>query len=427
MKDLVYDLAIVGGGAAGLMASAWISEKFKASDSRPSVVLLEKMPRCGRKINITGKGRCNLTNTRMWDEFSVHVHPNCQFFKNAFYNFSSHDTMDFFTSIGLELSVERGQRVYPRSMRAMDVTDALVNHVRRCSVVETITGFEVSGISKDDLFCIQSEQGRVLSKKLLITTGGLSYPSTGSSGDGYSFAKKLGHSIVQCRPSLTALIPALYKEKDGTLLPLGRSLNCLQLKNVSLSLEVNSNVVQEEFGDVDFTDGGIEGSLGFRLSRKAVESLDNGQKVALLLDLKPALSEEQIGQRIRREASCGNNSVKYLLSKLLPRQLVAPFLSMNRQLLDMHNGEAARLLPALLKRLRFEIVSYVGFERCVVTNGGVSTKEVSQKTMESKLVDGLFFAGEVLDLDGDTGGYNLQIAFSTAVLAAKSAMSEALR
>ncbi|MBQ1747387.1 MAG: NAD(P)/FAD-dependent oxidoreductase, partial [Bacteroidales bacterium] len=174
-------------------------------------------------------------------------------------------------------------------------------------------------------------------------------------------------------------------------------------------------------------DGGIEGSLGFRLSRKAVESLDNGQKVALLLDLKPALSEEQIGQRIKREAFCGNNSVKYLLSKLLPRQLVAPFLSMNRQLLDMHNGEAARLLPALLKRLRFEIVSYVGFERCVVTNGGVSTKEVSQKTMESKLVDGLFFAGEVLDLDGDTGGYNLQIAFSTAVLAAKSAMSEALR
>ena len=151
MKDLVYDLAIVGGGAAGLMASAWISEKFKASESRPSVVLLEKMPRCGRKINITGKGRCNLTNTRMWDEFSVHVHPNCQFFKNAFYNFSSHDTMDFFTSIGLELSVERGQRVYPRSMRAMDVTDALVNHVRRCSVVETITGFEVSGISKDAL------------------------------------------------------------------------------------------------------------------------------------------------------------------------------------------------------------------------------------------------------------------------------------
>ena len=421
----VYDLAIVGGGAAGLMAAAWISEQYKDSETQPSIVLLEKMPRCGRKINITGKGRCNLTNTRMWDEFSPHVHPNCQFFKNAFYNFSSHDTMDFFKSIGLELSVERGQRVYPKSMRAMDVTDSLVNHIRRCSVVETLTGFEVKEISRDEFFCIKSEQGIVLSKKLLLTTGGLSYPSTGSSGDGYAFAKALGHSIVHCRPSLTALIPSGYREKDGTLLPLGKSLQGLQLKNVSLSLEVNSNVVQEEFGDVDFTDGGIEGSLGFRLSRKAVEALDNGQKVALLLDLKPALSQDQISQRIRREASSGNNTVKYLLSKLLPRQLAGPFLAMNRQLLSMHNAEAARLLPALLKSLRFEIVSYIGFERCVVTNGGVSLKEVSQKTMESKLVPGLFFAGEVLDLDGDTGGYNLQIAFSTATLAVRGIMSEA--
>ena len=421
----VYDLAIVGGGAAGLMAAAWISEKYKDSETHPSVVLLEKMPRCGRKINITGKGRCNLTNTRMWDEFSPHVHPNCQFFKNAFYNFSSHDTMDFFKSIGLELSVERGQRVYPKSMRAMDVTDSLVNCIRRCAVVETVTGFEVKEISRDEFFCIKSEQGTVLSKKLLLTTGGLSYPSTGSSGDGYAFAKALGHSIVHCRPSLTALIPSGYREKDGTLLPFGKSLQGLQLKNVSLSLEVNSNVVQEEFGDVDFTDGGIEGSLGFRLSRRAVEALDNGQKVALLLDLKPALSEDQISQRIRRESSSGNNTVKYLLSKLLPRQLAGPFLAMNRQLLSMHNAEAARLLPALLKSLRFEIVSYIGFERCVVTNGGVSLKEVSQKTMESKLVPGLFFAGEVLDLDGDTGGYNLQIAFSTATLAVRGIMSEA--
>lgn len=421
----IYDLAIIGGGAAGLMAAAWISEKYRDSESRPSVVLLEKMPRCGRKINITGKGRCNLTNTRMWDEFSPHVHPNSQFFKNAFYNFSSHDTMDFFKSIGLELSVERGQRVYPKSMRAMDVTDALVNHIRRCAVVETVTGFEVKEISRDDLFCIKSEQETILSKKVLLTTGGLSYPSTGSSGDGYAFAKALGHSIVHCRPSLTALIPSGYREKDGTLLPFGKSLQGLQLKNVSLSLEVNSNVVQEEFGDVDFTDGGIEGSLGFRLSRKAVEALDNGQKVALLLDLKPALSEDQITQRIKREASSGNNTVKYLLSKLLPRQLVTPFLTMNRQLLSMHNAEAARLLPALLKSLRFDIVSYVGFERCVVTNGGVSLKEVSQKTMESKLAPGLFFAGEVLDLDGDTGGYNLQIAFSTAVLAVSGIMSAA--
>lgn len=437
----IHDLAIVGGGAAGLMAASWITDQYRGSNNAPSVLLLEKMPRCGRKINITGRGRCNLTNTRMWDEFSPHIHPNNQFFKNAFYNFSSADTMDYFKSIGLELTVERGQRVYPKSMRAMDVTDSLVGHIRRGGIVEIKTSSPVERITKvtgpEDspsagLFEIQYAQEdiqefqSVYARRILVTTGGLSYPSTGSSGDGYRFAKDFGHSVTECRPSLCALTPIGYKEKDGALTQFGKSLNGLQLKNISLSLEVSGNIVQEEFGDADFTDGGIEGSLGFRLSRRAVAALDSGQKVALIMDLKPSLSKDQIAARITREASGGNNTVKFLLSKLLPRQLITPFLTLNRQLLQMPNKEAANLLPALLKSLRFNITSYVGFERCVVTNGGVSLKEVSQKTMESKLIEGLYFAGEVLDLDGDTGGYNLQIAFSTAVLAVRNAMSEAL-
>lgn len=418
---MIYDLAIVGGGAAGLMAAAWISEQCKSAQSPPSAILLEKMPRPGRKINITGKGRCNITNARMWDEFSVHIHPNNQFLKSAFYGFTSSDTMSFFEDAGVPLTIERGQRVYPKSMRAMDVTDALVRKIKESGVVEVQTDCTVESIEKKEVFEVNCASGKVCCRKLLIATGGLSYPSTGSSGDGYAFAKSLGHSIVQPRPSLTALVPEGYADGAG-MTPFGRWLNGLNLKNVAVSLEVGGSVVQEEFGDVDFTDGGLEGAVGFRISRKAVQALDNGQKVAVLLDLKPALSESQLAQRIKREASSGNNTLKYLLSKLLPRQLIPPFLSLNKDLTLMHPGKAAERLPAALKGMRFKIVSYVGFERCVVTNGGVSLKEVSQKTMESKLVPGLFFAGEVLDLDGDTGGYNLQIAFSTAVLAARSAL-----
>lgn len=418
---MVYDLAIVGGGAAGLMAAAWITEQYKDAESRPSVVLLEKMTRPGRKINITGKGRCNLTNARMWDEFSVHVHPNSQFLKNAFYGFSSSDVMDFFKGLGLDLVIERGQRVYPKSMRAMDVTDALVDCINDGGIVELRTDCPVLEINRKEDYEIICPDLSVHCRKLLLTTGGLSYPATGSSGDGYGFAKSLGHSIVQPRPSLTALVPEGYADGAG-MSTFGRWLCGLSLKNVAMSLEVSGSVVQEEFGDVDFTDGGIEGPLGFRVSRKAVEAMDNGQKVAVILDMKPALSESQLAQRIKREASSGNNTLRYLLSKLLPRQIIPAFLHLNKELAQMAPGKAAERLPQALKQMRFKIVSYVGFQRCVVTNGGVSLKEVSQKTMESKLVPGLFFAGELLDLDGDTGGYNLQIAFSTAVLAARSAL-----
>lgn len=476
METLRRDLVIIGGGAAGLMAAAQISSLLseEVNSSKPSVLLIEKMMRPGRKIGITGKGRCNLTNARMWDEFSVHVHPNPNFFKNAFYNFSSSDTMDFFRRLGLELTVERGQRVYPKSMKAQDVTDTLVRYIKRCGAVEISTEVSVDSVSEGEFFKLNLSDGSVVeSRMVLVATGGLSYPSTGSTGDGYAFAEALGHTVTARYPSLTALTPKDYKEKPKQtkqLQPLpedkehtifqhtekpseqaetksgqaeiksvqqteqqavpvlagwAKQLCGLQLKNVSLSLIVNGNVAQEEFGDLDFTEGGIEGALGFRVSRKAVISLSQGQKVSLVLDMKPSLSESQLRERIKRESSTGNNNVKYLLSKLLPRQMIQPFLTIHKKTLLMQsNSKAVEELPKLLKNTQFDIDSYVGYERCVVTNGGVSLGEVSPKTMESKLKKGLFFAGEVLDLDGDTGGYNLQIAFSTAALAARAIVNE---
>ena len=418
---IISDVVIIGGGAAGLFAAANIA------DSGLSVTLLEKNGRCGRKIALTGKGRCNLTNTKPWEEFLHHVHPKSNFFKNAFFSMNNLEVMKFFEKIGLPLVVERGNRVFPASMRAQDVTDALVAWLQKKNV-KIITCCEADTVSKtagNGLFTVSSNGKEVVSAQyVLIATGGLSYPVTGSTGDGYEFAKSFGHKIADCFPSLTALVPAGYSEQ----------YHGISLKNVEVSLLVNNQKVASEFGDLDFTNGGIEGPIGFKISRKAVYNLRNGQKVAVLLDLKPAVSLKQLSDRVAREfASLSDKQKreieqngakgisKYILPLLMPKSLISPFVASNTP----KGGISIENIPKLLKEWRFEIKSHVGYERCVVTAGGVSLQEVSQKTMESKLEEGLYFAGEVLDLDGDTGGYNLQIAFSTAALAAKSICSKA--
>lgn len=439
----VYDIAIIGGGAAGLMAASYATKLLSESAltamgylKAPSIVLLEKMPRPGRKLNITGKGSCNITNAKMWDEFAPHIHPNQQFLKNAFYNFSSAEVMKFFDSLGLDLVKERGDRVYPKSKRAMDVTDTLVNSIKNGGKVEMFAGCSVAGVvvqrsaedAENKVFAIEynSAQGNIqkkdtiLAKKILITTGGLSYPTTGSTGDGYEIAKGFGHSIASCFPSLTALLPEGYMEYEG-LSKIGKGLNGLLLKNISLALKIDGNIAQEEFGDAEFTTGGLEGPLGFRVSRKAVAALNSGQKVSVVIDFKPALSEEKLASRIASDREklshlsadkrITDNELKRLLKGLLPMQIIAPFIHASGL------SFTAKQLAKALKNWELQIVGYVGYERAVVTAGGVSLKEVSPKTMESKLQPGLFFAGEVLDIDADTGGYNLQCAFSSAVLA----------
>jgi len=409
------ELVVVGAGAAGLLAA------LSAAEEGVSVLLLEKMEKAGRKIRITGKGRCNITNTKNWDDFSKHIYPKNSFFKSAFYNLSNSKTITLFEEIGLETIIERGDRVYPKSGQAKDVVDALVSRLIALGV-EIRYNSRVTDIKSIDgsvTELVWDENGSrksVYPKAVIVATGGLSYPTTGSDGDGYKFAGNLGHNIVPCFPSLTALMPKGYDS----------SLESLVLKNVILKLFIGKDAVQEEFGDVEFTNNGLEGPLGLRVSRKAVKALLNGEKVLITIDLKPALSEVQLINRINREFDTnGKIRITDLLPRLLPKQLIEPFMKQNKLLSGkiLSSQLPGEIYPIIdsLKNWKLEIESFTSFERCVITAGGVSINDIVSKNMSSRIIKNLYFAGEVIDIDGDTGGYNLQIAFSTGYLAGKSA------
>ena len=438
MENYSADIIIIGGGAAGLMAASGAAQTLAGSGK---VIVLEKMQRPGRKIMITGKGRCNFTNVKAWNEFSGHIHPKPNFLKPSFYNLSSEKMIDFLTEHGMESVVERGDRAFPASHLASDVVDALVRSAEQAGA-EILCNKEVTKLTRlDDGFEIKCNDGsQYACKKLIICTGGLSYPKTGSSGDGYAWAQEMGHAVKSLFPSLTAIVPKGYKDLSTALemtegssagkghihrsMPLsevGKMLCGNQLKNVGLSIFIDGNEAQNEFGDLDFTDGGIEGPIGFKVSRKCVNAIVNGSKVHVVMDLKPAVEIEDLTVRIntlwneiskdRRNAQkLYKDRFRTLLTKVLPMSLIPAFMKYNP------NADH-KTLPKFLKGWKIEIEGYVGYERCVVTAGGVSLEEITPKTLESRLLPGLYFAGEVLDLDADTGGYNLQTAFSTGYLA----------
>ena len=443
------DIIIIGGGAAGLMAAAGAAETMAKNGTDGKVIVLEKMPRPGRKIMITGKGRCNFTNVKPWNEFNGHIHPKPNFLKPSFYNLTSEKMVDYLQEHGMEAVIERGDRAFPASHLASDVVDALVRAAEDAGA-KIHCGKEVRTISRhtrneschpeqsEGSFTIECTDGSEYTcGKLIICTGGLSYPKTGSTGDGYGWAKEFGHSIRPLFPSLTAIVPKGYKHdstdsemkghinRNVQLSEIGESLCGNQLKNVGISLIVDGNEAQNEFGDLDFTDGGIEGPIGFKVSRKCVNAIINGSKVSVVLDLKPAVDIEDLTVRINtlwNEVSKDKRSAnklykdrfRILLTKVLPMSLIPAFQKLNP-------NTDHKTLAKVLKNWKMEITGFVGYERCVVTAGGVSLEEVTPKTLESRLIPGLYFAGEVLDLDADTGGYNLQTAFSTGYLAGISA------
>lgn len=412
---MTVDVIVIGAGPAGLLAAGF------AAEEGANVLLLEKMEKPGRKLRITGKGRCNITNTKQWHEFVEHLHPSPRFLKPAFVNFSNAQTIEFLEKIGLPLVVERGDRVFPASQQAQDVADALVKWVRekgveiRCGaeVQRLITsGNHVTGVEVKE----NTNTRELTAKAVVLATGGLSYPATGSTGDGYRMAKETGHIVTNLRPSLVALDIANYPKK----------LNGLELRNVSLALVIDGDVCDEEFGEMSFTETGVDGAIVLRLSRRAVDALLQKQQVELQLNLKPSLSAKQLHDRITREIEeLGNAPAAALARKLMPAALIETFLSKagipNQKNISEFSENDISAMIATLHEWTFYVSGFQGYERAVVTAGGVSLKEVDNKTMCSSKIDNLFFAGELLDLDGDTGGYNLQIAFSTGCLAGKEA------
>ncbi|MBQ3248329.1 MAG: NAD(P)/FAD-dependent oxidoreductase [Alistipes sp.] len=410
----MYDLIVIGAGAAGLMAAG------TAAMSGRTVLVMEKMEKAGRKIRITGKGRCNLTNARPAEEFMEKVRTNEEFFSVAFAEFNNRATIRFFERQGVKLEIERGERVFPKSGKAWDIANALVDfcldkgvtikYKTRVTAIETIGG-RVTGVRYQNA---RGFERREEAEHVIIATGGVSYPSTGSTGDGYDFAASVGHAIEPVRPSLTPIV---------TSHPQREYLNGLLLKNVGAKLYVDNELRAEEFGELGFSERGIEGAVALRLSRDVVDAIIDERRVKLVVDLKPALDEATLLARIEREIADMQPSEFFaeLLRKLVPKQMVVPL----AKEVDFHSktyvgkltqAEKERLVK-ILKGMVFPITDYAPFQYAIVTAGGVACDEVNKYTMESLKVKGLYFAGEVLDIDANTGGYNMQIAFSTGRLA----------
>ena len=444
------EIVVIGAGASGLMAAYHAARTLVDAGSDAQVTVLEKMPRPARKVMITGKGRCNFTNVKDWNAFSGHIRSKANFVKSAFYNLPSQAVVDWFEGFGMQTVVERGDRAFPASHHASDVVDTLVGACQSLGV-KIETEAEVASIEAlPQGFDVKLVDGREWKcARLIVATGGLSYPTTGSTGDGMRWATEMGHKLVPTFPSLTALVPKGYKQTEDKDLHIDRStplselgsfLCGVQLKNIQLSLRIEGTEADSEFGDIDFTDGGLEGPVGFQLSRKAVKALINGSRVSLDLDLKPGVDLTDLTVRIKQlwaeiEKDPRSRGVRekercrILLGKLMPRELIPGFTAMHPEILTLERRGRADTkvwvnLVSIAKALKswpFEIAGYVGYERAVVTAGGVSTDDFVAKTMESRVVPGLYLCGEVLDIDADTGGYNLQLAFSTGALAGISA------
>ena len=408
-----YDVIVVGGGAAGLMAACTAAERGK------HVLLLEKMDQAGRKLRITGKGRCNLTNTNPLRDTLPHIGSSTAgatnkpgqtggvWLRNAYGRFFAPELMEWFEQRGVELTVERGNRVYPASGKALDIFLALIGEleqnsnvtIRKNTTVKSIETFEGQATA-----VILEKGERIPCRHIVLATGGLSYPTTGSTGAGYRMTQELGHAVVEPVPSLVAL-------KCEEMIP--EEMVGFQLKNVKLTVEG-----KEFFGEMTFVKDGLAGPIVLSASRIASRPLHRGETLTASLDLKPALSPEQLDRRLLSDIDTNGTRVfndalrLWLPAELIPLALKQLHIEYYKRLHQI-TGEERRRLRDWLKGIKFTLKGTHDWNEAVVTQGGVSLAEVNPKTMESRLIKGLYLVGELLDLDADTGGYNLQIAFST--------------
>lgn len=406
------DVIVVGAGAAGLMAATVAAEQGR------QVVLLEKMDQPGRKLRITGKGRCNLTNTSTLKDFMTHVGSDARFLRNCFARFFNTELMDFFEQRGVPLTVERGNRVFPTSGKALDIFLALVEWLERNERVEMRKNSVVKS-----LVIVDEEDGSrriggvrllngetIFAPKVIVATGGMSYPTTGSTGAGYQLAKEAGHTVVDTVPSL---VPLVCEER------LPEDLEAFTLKNVRFWVAPKEGKkLYDGFGELTFTSDGIGGPLALSASRMVSRVLHRGEKLVAHIDLKPAVEASELDRRLIGDLNGNGTRVLndalrlWLPAEIIPLALKSMHIEYYKRLNQINAAERKRLL-GFMKDCQLTLTGTRDYTEAVVTQGGVSLKEIDPKTMESKLVNGLHFAGEVLDLDGDTGGYNLQMAFST--------------
>jgi predicted Rossmann fold flavoprotein len=397
-----YQVAVVGGGAAGLMAS------YISSESGKKTALIEKNSQLGKKILITGKGRCNVTNSADIGDFIANTAVNANFLYSAFYSFTNTDLVGMLESEGLKLKTERGGRVFPQSDKAADVRDTLWKLSKK-SGTDLIFG-EVKSITKEnDKFIIKTNRDTIKSSSVIIATGGVSYPLTGSTGDGYKFAKEFGHSIIEPKASL---VPLVTKEKYVS------EVMGLSLKNVAVSLKKNNKEIYSDFGEMLFTHFGLSGPVILSSS----SHIRDDARYKISIDLKPALDFKTLDNRILRDFELEKNKdFINSLDALLPKKLIPLIVKLSgideRQKVNSITREKRHGLVNLLKNLEFTIQAKRPVSEAIITSGGINVKEIDSSTMQSKLVPGLYFAGEVIDVDAYTGGFNLQIAFSTGYAA----------
>ena len=416
-SKIIPKVIVVGGGPAGLMAAG------QASLSGAQVILIEKMERPGRKLAITGKGRCNLTNDTELSEFLTHFGRNSRFLRGAFHRFFVPELLEFFRQLGIQTVTERGGRIFPINNDANEIVMALVNWAKAAGVIIrpntrvnqlALTENRISGVIVRNS---NSTTEKINADAVIIATGGASYPGTGSTGDGYRLAKSAGHSITPIRPALVPLV---------TVGNLAARLQGLSLKNVGIKVFADSRKIADEFGEMLFTHFGLSGPVILTVSKLVVDALNAKQKVRISVDLKPALDDQKLDLRLQRDfAQHGKMQFKSVLKEFLPQKLIPVCLDLIKippeKTCNQITTAERRRLRLWLKNFNFDISGHRGFGEAIITAGGVALNEVDSQTLQSKIVQGLYFAGEILDLDADTGGYNLQAAFSTGWLAGQSA------
>lgn len=409
-----HNVIVIGAGPAGLLAAG------RAAELGAEVLILEKMNAPGKKLLITGKGRCNLANSAPVSEFITRVYPNGKFLKNSFSQYYSKDILALLESYGVDITLERGGRYFPTSQKSADILNAFLKWTEELGVkIECGARVQKLLIQNGKITGVKSKEKEYFAKNVIVATGGKSYSGTGSTGDGYDLARQAGHNIEKPIP---ALVPV---ETKGNI---SQKLQGLHLKNVKAVVWVDNKKAGEAFGEMLFTHFGLSGPIILTLSRIMVKALQSKQKVEVTIDLKPALDEQKLDKRLQRDLNeHGKKQLVNIFRGWLPASMIPVFIEELKldgtKACNQVSGKERKQIRHLMKNLRLEVSHNRSFKEAIITAGGILTSEIRPRTMESKIIKGLYFAGEVIDLDAETGGYNLQIAYSTGWVAGNAAAS----